>query len=189
MSLNGNTASRGKDSVHCGWVSDVRLLSGYLDVIDRETGLRDGFTVSFETFNVKFDSFHDKFAYFRFTVPDDSTSWYIRRICTIAGRSLLDDDGVSFGAYFKPACFRITFRVPAGTSLLPVPATHRTGLRRVNELHMTDLLTIFDPSRRKRSSTSRYFIGMVCSILSLNWWYGPRAGLGGVYRTGLPQMG
>jgi hypothetical protein len=104
-------------------VSDGRLLGGYVDVINRGTGLGDGFTVGFETFNVKLDGFHDEFAYFLFAVSDDSASWYVRRICTVAGRSVLNDDGVSFGAHFKPACFSITFRVPGGTSLLPVPAT------------------------------------------------------------------
>jgi hypothetical protein len=119
-------ASKEKRRIWGGLCTDRylgRLLGGYFDVVNRGTGFGDGLTVSFETFNVKLDSFHDEFAYFLFAVSHDRTSWYIRRIGTIAGRSVLNDDGVSFGAHFKPACFIITFRVPGGTSLLPVPAT------------------------------------------------------------------
>ena len=89
---------------------------GYFDVIDRRTGFWNSFTVSLETFNMKLDSFHNKLAHFLFAVSNHSTSGYVRRIGTVAARSVLNDDRVSFGAHFKPACFSITFRVPGGTS-------------------------------------------------------------------------
>ena len=64
---------------------------------------------------VELDGLGDELADLDFAVSDYGTTWNVGRVGAVAGRAAFDDDGVSSGAHFRPACFSIA----VGRAILP----------------------------------------------------------------------
>jgi hypothetical protein len=90
-------------------------------------GVRIGhlMALSFQVFDVQLNGFLNERGNFFASFASRNTTWKIWDIGTKAAGALLNDYKVLHVRphFFRPACFRMLFNVPGGTSTLGLPAT------------------------------------------------------------------
>src|SRR5207248_1047027 len=98
-----------------------------LDVLNARGGFGDGLTVFAQAFDVKLDGFMNQLQDFFLGIRSSDTAGQVRHVGAKTSFTFLDYHSISQffvpPVYFKPACFRILFNVPGGTSTLGFPDT------------------------------------------------------------------
>ena len=98
----------------------VTSLRGDFHISGIRVGWRNTQPFEAHTFQVELDGFlHMLFDFFA-RLPGRNAAFQIRRIRRVPGVSFFDDDKI-FSHGFKPACFRMLFKVPGASSSLRLP--------------------------------------------------------------------
>ena len=104
--------------------SNDSLCGADINELDAGGGCGYGLTVLSQSFDVKLNGFLNKFQSLVSSFRHGDTTWQIRNMRPKTSFALFNHDGIfHIHTYFKPACFRMLFRVPGGISMLDFPDT------------------------------------------------------------------
>jgi hypothetical protein len=101
------------------------LLSGaYFNEFNAGRRCGYGLTVLSQSFDVKLNGFLNEFENLVSGFRHGGTTWQIGNVRPETSFALFNHDGIfHIYTYFKPACFRMLFNVPGGTSMPGFPDT------------------------------------------------------------------
>ena len=95
------------------------------DQLARGVRLWDCQAIFLHAFDVKLDGLVNEFCYFHASLANGDAARKVRYVGPETCRALLDNNQIlhSLPHFFRPACLRMLFSVPGGTSTLSLPAT------------------------------------------------------------------